>query len=286
MKIILSLLWVFLLFGCDYKQPSVQSEQEGSSAVKVLKKSDAFTRVIGEGVLKVGYISYPPSFIIDPNSGKFSGISNDILQEVASKLGLKVSYESEVSWGDMIEAIKSGKVDIIATAVWPTAARGKHTDFTSPLFKSVVHAYVRYDDIRFDGNLKIANSPEITIASMDGEMSLIIAESDFPKAKNSSLSQSNSVSELALMVSSSKADITFLEPAIAEGFMAKNPKTLKKVANVYPLRIFPNVYMIGKGEYNLKSTLDAAIGELHSSRFIDRTIEKYEKYPDSFVRIK
>ena len=88
------------------------------------------------------------------------------------------------------------------------------------------------------------------------------------------------------MVSSSKADITFLEPAIAEGFMAKNPKTLKKVANVYPLRIFPNVYMIGKGEYNLKSTLDAAIGELHSSRFIDRTIEKYEKYPDSFVRIK
>jgi len=226
-------------------------------------KPDAYERMIESGKLRVGYIAYPPSFIIDPNSNSYSGISFEILEAMAGGLGIELEFVEEVGWGSMIEAISSNRIDIVSTAVWPTAARGKRADFIEPIYYSVVRAYVRADDLRFDKDLTKANTSAVKIAAMDGEMSAIIAAKDFSNAKVVSIPQLSSVSQLLLDVTTKKADITFLEPAVALEFMAKNPGSIKEVSLVEPLRVFPNSFMIGKGEYRLKSTLDTAIGELH-----------------------
>ncbi|MDR4509172.1 MAG: transporter substrate-binding domain-containing protein [Candidatus Brocadiaceae bacterium] len=167
----------------------------------------------------------------------------------------------------------------------PQLKRGKHVDFTKPLYYSTVKAYVRSDDKRFDGHLNKINNQNIKISSIDGEMTSIIAKLDFPKAKEVSLTQINDISQVLLEVSSGKADVAFVEPAIALAYMNKNPGKIKQVENIPPLRVFPNTMIIGKGEFMLLSTINIGIDELANNGFIDRVVTKYEKFTGSFQKI-
>ena len=268
----LALLLVSGCSGCNNPQGPRQTE-------------DAYARVLRQATIRVGYISYPPSFIKDPNSGQMSGIFYEVLQEVGKNLDLKTDYTEEVAWGTMIEAVQSGRVDLVCTGIWPTSARGKLADFTNPLYYSTVRAYTAASNSRFDGNLGAINSQNVRIAAIDGEMTSIIASNDFPSAQAKSLPQSTDIAQMLLEVATNKADITFVEPAVASEFIAKNPNKVKEVANIKPLRIFPNVMMVAKGEERFLSTLNIAIQELISNGFVDRVVQKYEKYPGSFQRV-
>jgi len=259
-------------FGCGKSPNATQTE-------------DAYARVLRDGKIRVAYISYPPSFIKDPNTGEMSGIFHEVLQEAGRNLELKIEYTEEVGWGTMIEAIKSGRVDLVCTGIWPTSARGKSADFTTPLYYSTVRAYTATNNSRFDGDLSGINNENVRIAAIDGEMTSIIAKSDFPRAQVRGLPQSTDISQVLLEVATNKADVTFVEPAVAGEFIRNNPDKIKEVANVKPLRVFPNVMMVGKGEERFLSTLNIAIQELINNGFIDKVVQKYEKYPGSFQRV-
>jgi len=71
----------------------------------------------------------------------------------------------------MIEAIKSGRVDVVCTGLWRLRPRGKLADFTAPLYYSTVRAYTRADNTKYDGSLNAINDPGTKIAGVDGEMS-------------------------------------------------------------------------------------------------------------------
>ena len=154
------------------------------------------------------------------------------------------------------------------------------------MFFSVVNAYTQANNNKFDGNIKAIDSSNIKIAVIDGEMTSIIANADFPKAQKHSVSQLSGVVQTLLDVKSKKADITFVEPAVALAFKAKNPNSIKQVDNINPLRVFPNAMLIPKNEEDFKSTLNIAINELIYNGVIDKLIEKYEDYPNSFYKVQ
>jgi ABC-type amino acid transport substrate-binding protein len=270
--LLLIVIFVSLSSSCRQSDPTATTE-------------DAYARMIRDGRIRVAYISYPPSFIKDPNSGNFSGIFHEVVQQMGKNLDVRIDYTEEVAWGTMIEAIKSGRVDLVCTGLWPTPARGKLADFTAPLYYSTVRAYTRADNSKYDGNLALINDPTTRIAAVDGEMSSIIAKDDFAKAQIDGLPQSTDVSQVLLEVATNKADVTFVEPAVAMEYIKNNPGKIKEVANIRPLRVFPNVFMVGKGEDRFRSTLNTAIQELVNNGFVDKVIDKYEKYPNSFQRV-
>jgi ABC-type amino acid transport substrate-binding protein len=115
-------------------------------------------------------------------------------------------------------------------------------------------------------------------------MTSIIARTDFATAVLQGLPQTSDISQVLLEVATRKADVTFVEPAVAGAYMASNPGTIAPVADVPPLRIFPNVMMVGKGEVELLSTLNIALEELVNTGFVQRVVDKYEQYPGSFER--
>lgn len=246
----------------------------------------AYERILERGEIRVGYIPYPPSFIVEPNSKEFSGISHDVLEAAASNLGLKVSYVEEVAWGTMIEAINSGRVDMIATGIWPNANRGKFASFSSPIFYSPVSAYVRANDARFDGNIARVNDPSIRISVVDGEMAEQIAKTDFPRATRVSLPQQTQVSQLLLEVQSGKGDVTFVEPAVARDYIAANPGRLRPVENVPPLRTFPTAFMASNASPKLVNMIDVAVGELVRNGEVDSIVDRYEKDADAIIRVR
>ncbi|MGH7808352.1 MAG: hypothetical protein ACRENT_09705 [Thermodesulfobacteriota bacterium] len=87
-----------------------------------------------------------------------------------------------------------------------------------------------------------------------------------------------------LDVAGGKATLTFVEPAIAPDFLDKNPDSVRGVSGVPPIRVFPNVLMVAKGETKLVSFFNTAINELANTGFIDETINQYEKSPGLFLR--
>ncbi len=273
LQFVLGAITVFALTGC----PQQGESQRGSS-------QPAFDRVINKKSIRVGYISYPPSLTKDPNTGKITGIFHDVLQEIGRRADLKIEFCEEVTWGTMIEAVNSGRVDLICTGLWPNSTRAKFADFTDPIYFSPIRAYVKAGDKAFDKDLGKANAPSVRIAAIDGEMTSIIAKTDFPQAVSHSLPQSTDVSQVLLEVAGGKASLTFVESAVARDFLDKNPDAVQEVSGVPPVRVFPNVMMVAKGEAKLVSLLNTSLNELANTGFIDQTVNHYEKAPGLFLR--
>jgi ABC-type amino acid transport substrate-binding protein len=238
-------------------------------------QATAYDRILASGVIRCGYVPYPPGLIKDPNTGKVSGVFADAIMEAAANLGLKVDWTEEVGWGSMIEGLNTDRYDLICSPVWANSSRAKVADFTTPLFYSGINAYVRSNDTRFSEALKVVNSQDVKIATIDGEMSAIIANNVFPNARTLSLPQTSDDSQLLLNVAEGKADITFVEPYIANLFLKSHPASVRNVTVGDPIRVFPNTMMLKKGDARLKSMLDIALGELVNSGEIDLLLKKY-----------
>jgi polar amino acid transport system substrate-binding protein len=254
------------------------------SVVKAEAKS-VYSRVIESGKIRCGYIPYEPGLIKDPNTGKFSGIMYETMEEIANNLKLKVEWTEEVGWGTMIEGLDRDRYDAICSPVWANTTRGKIADFSEPLFYSGIGAYIAQANDKIV-DLNNLNSPTIKIATIDGEMSDIIASSQFPQAQKISLPQNSDVSQVMLDVQNAKADITFVEPFIAEQYLKNNPNSVRNVIPSNPIRTFGNCFMFKKGQPEFKRMLDVAIAEVLNKGFVEKSIAKYEIVPNTFYRVQ
>lgn len=244
------------------------------------QSTDAFgettsERILRSNVLRAGYLVYPPGAIKDPNTNKLTGVHVEALEMVAKNLGFKLEWVEASGWGGMITDLGENKFDVMGSPVWANATRAKRAAFSAPLFWSGICAFVRADDGRFAKGLTGVDWATIKIATIDGEMSDIIAQSDFPVAKRVSLPQSADNSLMLLNVAERHADITFVEPYIAELFLKEHPGALKNVTPQDPLRVFPNCWMLPQGDVVLKEMIDTALAELVNSGQIDRLLAKH-----------
>ncbi len=245
-----------------------------------------YDKVFKTGVIRACYVVYPPASIKDPNTGKLSGVFVETLNKAAENMGLKVDWNTEVGWGDMIEALNSNKCDIIGSPAWSNSTRGKSAEFSQSIYYSAINAYVRANDTRFDSDITIANDTSFKLATIDGETSQLIASRQFPKSQTLQLPQLTDVSQMLLNVVDGKADMAFVEPTVANSYIKNNPGKIKNISITKPVVIYGNVMLIKKGEFTFKSSIDNAINELLNNGYIDTVINNYEKnYPGGFYRV-
>src|SRR3989344_1969059 len=249
------------------------------------QSSAVYDRVMKSGVIRAGYIIYPPGSYKDPNTGKLSGVFVEALEGAASNMDLKVEWVEEVSWGSMIEGLNAGRYDLIGTQVWANSTRAKFVDFSVPLFYSGIGVFVRSNDDRFDGDLSKINSSSVRIATIDGEMSAIIAKQDYPHAQTVSHPQLSDNSQILLDVATGKADVTFVEPYIADLFLANNAGTLRNLVIQRPIRIFPNTMLVPTGDIRFKTMLDTALTELLNTGYVDELMLKYVPTKGAFYPV-
>jgi len=248
--------------------------------------SSVYDKVVSSGTVRACYVVYPPASIKDPNTGKLSGVFVETLNKAAENMGLKVDWNTEVGWGDMIEALNSSKCDIIGSPAWSNSTRGKSAEFSQSVYYSAINAYVRASDNRFNGDITVANNASYKLATIDGETSQLIASRQFPKAQTLQLPQLTDVSQMLLNVVDGKADMAFLEPTVANAYLKNNPGKVKNVSIDKPVVIYGNVMLIKKGEFTFKSAIDNAIVELLNNGYVDGVINNYEKdYPGGFYRV-
>jgi cystine transport system substrate-binding protein len=210
----------------------------------------------------------------DSETGALAGVSYDIAEAVAKEMGVTIEWTEEVGWGTALEGLNTNRYDVLGTQMWPNESREKVADFSVAPMNSVIYPYIKTGDTRFSaGDLSAINSPEYTISALDGEMTVFIANEDYPEAKLNSLPQLSSYAEVFLNVVQNKADITFVEPSAAEDFLASNPNSITRLGDT-PVRTFGNSFAFDKSDTELKNQWNTALNKLIVDGTIAGILEK------------
>lgn len=255
----------------------------GNPAQQPAAKETRLEQVKHAGVLRCGYIVYPPYFTMDNNTGKKGGPFYDITEEIGRQLKLKIEWTGETSWGQMFADLALNRFDMICGPVMETPSRAREGEFAAPLLFTPIRMYARANDTRFDDNLERANQPDVKFASIDGQYTAVVANEDFPKAAKMSLPQMSNGVEVYIAVATGKADAVVSTPYAFADYNKANPNLLRPVS-VPPLRQVALGMPVPMNEPSFKATINTTIIYLHSSGFIDKVLKKYDE-PVKFIRV-
>ena len=267
----------FLIFilALAFALPAFAAEQGKST----------YDRVMNTKTIRCAYAVYPPTLMKDPNTGKITGIFHDLLEEVARLHNLKIDWAEEVDYGSIIQGFEAGRYDMFCAALWPGPERAQKALFTVPAYYSGVGIYVKADDKRFDGHPEKLNATAFRISVQDGDINDSIAKADFPLAQRVSIPQMAQSSLQFQNVMDGKADAIFAEASFAKGFMKEHPGALQNIVPDNPVRVFPNVYMLPKNEFQFKSMLDTVLQELLYRGYVDKLIDQYAGAQSGFYKV-
>ncbi len=226
--------------------------------------------------LNCSYGTWPPYLIKDPNSGELYGISVEVIEQISKALNIKFNWTEEVGYGDYLEGFASNRYDLFCTSVWPEPERLKRSVVTVPMYYSVMNAYVRADDFRFDGDLSKINQPDIKTISIEGDMVQEIAEQDFPNSGNHALPQMSTHGDMFSSLTSGKGDVLFLDDGIIKDFEANNPGLIRRVEGVAPIRAFPEHLSLNPTIAHLKPAFDAAIQTMIADGRMAKILSEYD----------
>jgi polar amino acid transport system substrate-binding protein len=270
-KKLLLLIFVGLLAGYTGSYFAPKNIAQTATA----KKESVYERVLRTKTLRCGYATWEPMIIIDPNTKQLSGIAHDVIEAAAKKLSLKVEWTEEVGWGEYVTALDNKRFDVMCTGGWPNSQRARIIQFTQPFAYSPLNVYVRANDTRFDNNLAAINNAATSISTLEGSTANIVAAESFPLAKTLVLPELSSVADVFMNVTTKKADATILDAASGQNFINKQPGKLKIAEGGQNVRVFPNVFHVARGEYELQQMLNVALTELGNAGITQKIIDKY-----------
>jgi polar amino acid transport system substrate-binding protein len=276
---------VILAFVAGLLGSCVWSSFGSKPSITTAAKESTYDRVMRTGTIRCGYAMWPPFIMKDPNSGKLSGFEYDYMQALGDALHLKIDWSEEVGWGDFPSALNAGRIDAFCAGAWPSATRAREIDFTRPIVYQPLYAYVRAGDPRFDNNSAAIDDPSVTAVTMDGEMSSLVAASDFLKAKTVQLPQLSNASELLLNVVTGKGDVTFTDSITESRFAANNPGKIRRVVTKMPLRVFGVPLAIARGQDAFAHMVNIATDEMLLSGKIEKILAPYDQPPGTFLHV-
>ncbi len=196
---------------------------------------------------------WPPNSMYD-SQGNYIGIIPDFWSLIEKKSGLKLKRIKSSSWGQTIEMLKSGEIQII-DCVSETAERSEFMDFSEVLFTSHT-VLVGRDELDYVNGLSDIGS--LTLALLEGTSDVSLIKRDYPDIEMIFYSDINSA---YMDVSSGKIDLFIRHQS--EFMYNKREKMLTNLKIVGPTG-FSRQYKIGvrKGNTELLSILNRALSKI------------------------
>jgi ABC-type amino acid transport substrate-binding protein len=273
-NLILLICSITILFGCT----RTDSSKVGTETLQ--------DKVITSGTIKAAYTIYYPGCIKDGN-GNLKGVFIETIERAAKDLNLKVEWVEEVGWGTQIAGLDNDKYDMMGSSVWANPKRAKAATLSIPLYFSQLYVYTRANETKFDKIKKYEelNNPDYLFTLVDGGTGKVLWENMFPKSRKISLPENTDFGISFADVTSNKADLIIMEPYQAAKYLATNPNSIKKLDLGLPLKVYGNCFMFKKGEFEYEHMLNTILQDLINEGYVDRLLEKYEEYPNSFLRV-
>jgi len=270
------LISVIISVGLSYV---LINHQTGSSS-QPEKQQSVYERVISSGTLRCGYFEEAPFTIVDPNTGKKSGIAVELAEKIAEELGLKVEWTSAISWGTIGDDLGNNRYDAICGSLFNLPRAGR-VDYTIPYTYVPVYAYTQAGRIDFDNKLDQLDWSQISVAGIDGEGSTTIARKKIPQAKFVILPQTSQIAEMLTSVIDKKADIGFVMPTVFKNFDKNSPNKLQKIVTDKPFYVFNVSFGVKPDEPAFKNMLDYMMRNMAANGYLQSLFDKYD--PDGLL---
>lgn len=149
----------------------------GSGAVA---QADIVKDIMDRGKIVVGVQTQgPPISFVDKN-GERTGLAVELVRLLAADMGVEIEFKT-YEWKGLIPALLSEKVDFLAADMTPTIKRSTALNFTDPYFYADTVAFAP-DSAPFT-SWQDLNSPDVTVAVLQGSSHVDIVKRMIPQAK-------------------------------------------------------------------------------------------------------
>ena len=237
-------------------------------------KQTVYERVTTSGIMKCGYFEEAPYVIVDPNTGKRTGIAVELAEKIASELELKVEWVS-TNFTTLTADLENGRIDAVCASIFSLPRAGR-LDYTVPYSYVPFYAFTQSGRMEFDGKLGSLDWSKLNVAGLDGEGATTVARKNLPNANFIILPANSQIAELLVNVADKKADIAFVMPSVYKNFEAQNPGRIQMVASDKPFHVFNVVFGVKANEPAFKNMLDFMMRNLASSGYLQDLYNKYD----------
>jgi diguanylate cyclase (GGDEF)-like protein/PAS domain S-box-containing protein len=206
---------------------------------------------------------FPPIFYTTKNDVP-TGFGIEVMEEIAARAGLRISYRSMPTWQATYAALQMGQADLIPN-LGITPKRQEHADFSLPIIRMPISLYVRagLPEIRGLRDLADQNRTVATIKFNVGEVLL----KDYAGPPQRSY---GSIREAFVALQNSEVDALIYPTPMVDGLMMRLDlgNHIRQVGE--PLAIIERAIAVRKGNQALLDRLNPVIAEFaNSSRYRD-----------------
>ncbi|MDX9690288.1 MAG: transporter substrate-binding domain-containing protein [Proteobacteria bacterium] len=259
-----------------------------TTPAQAAKSDTGYDRVIKTQTLRCGYGTWEPGVYKDPKTGKMTGLFVDLINEIGRLSKIQIEWTAEIDWGQIVEAIRSGKIDAFCAGMTNDAVRGKYLAYSHPLSYWTFDVLVRAEDNRFpqSGIVLIGdlNKKEYKTAYSEGDVLETIAINEFPLVKGVPLPPMGTPADNLMNVLTKKTDFVVFPKVMFQGYSKTNPGKLRYLKVEPPLRRYGNVIAMGIDDLRLQQLVNAGVIELVNSGAYHTIMQKYDiDYPGAFI---
>jgi ABC-type amino acid transport substrate-binding protein len=231
-------------------------------------------RIEASGELHAGYGVYPPYTIEDAASGRVSGFSVDVINEIAKQLNCTVVWH-RMNWNTMSADLKRGQFDVIADPIFQTVPRAREFAFTEPYayFADGI-AVVRVGEQRFT-DFDSLDRGEVTIAVGQGWASETLLTARFTKAKIVPIQTGTDLLQVFNEVLAGRADVAVADAADAVRFVEEHSGEVKALFVNNPPAYMPAGFALRPTDQEGADFLTVCLRNLEATGVLDALAKKY-----------
>ncbi|MEG1583106.1 MAG: transporter substrate-binding domain-containing protein [Cetobacterium sp.] len=233
-----------------------------------------------EDTLIVGMeLAYPPFEMSDLN-GRPTGISVDMAYALGEYLGKDIIIE-DMSYGGLIPALKTKKIDIIISSMSVTEERKNSVNFSKPYAKSYLGMLANKNSgIKEPMDL---NQKGKKVAVKKGTSGHTVAEKYFPNAE---ILVFDKETACILEVSQGKVDAFIYDPLTIYRNWTRNQETTIPLLQQFETESQPWAIAYRKGEEDLGAQIDEFIVEYKNNGGFNKLADKYLGEERAFFKEK
>ncbi len=255
-------LSVNMLCACGQEKKEEVTTKKATISTKGVK-------LIKKGTISVGSeLGYPPFEQVGKDGKTPEGFDIDLINEIASRLGLKVEIINTSF--DGIFAGLDKNYDIVCSAVTVTPDRKKNMLFTEPYidqYQSVV--------VKKDSKLKVNSFKDLTkktISVQKGTTSdALMTELKSTKTVDVDIVENEKINNCFTQIKNGEVDAIVVDSTVASSFIDREPENYK-IAYVDKKELEQFAIAVSKKNPKLKEAIDKAIIEMKKDKTIDDTI--------------
>lgn len=245
------------------------------SASPASSESPLLGRLDRTNVIRAGYGVYPPYTQEDPKTGKVSGVSVDIVEELAREIGAKVEWR-RLNWNTMAADLKRGEFDVVADPIFQTPQRARELTFTEPYsYFPIGIGIVRRGDRRF-ASFDAINTASVTAAVGQGTGEEALVKARAPKAKLLSVPIGQDSAAPINSVLTGRADIAISNIEDAKRFTGAHAGQLDMLWADTPPAYAPAGFALRFGDTAGAQFLNVAIRNMKGSGVLKRIAGQHD----------